>query len=76
MNQMMRTSEIEEAEDCEIGEMFDGDAYDKMVLSKTRGSEQMFARFLNVTFKFTATLGDMRKQELMESRSKKLLQIP
>ena len=50
--------------------MFDGDAYDKMVLSKTRGSKQMFAQFLNVTRKFTETLEDLRKQELMVSCSK------
>ena len=62
--------ERREEEDCEIGEMFDGDAYDEMVLSKTRGSEQMFAQFLNVTCKFTETLEDLRKQELMVSRSK------
>ena len=30
----------------------------------------MVAKFLNVTQKFTETLEDMRKQELMESRYK------
>ena len=63
-------SEREEEEVCEIGKIFDGDAYDVMVLSKTSGSEQTVAQFLNVTCKFTETLEDLRKQELMVSRSK------
>ena len=62
--------EMEEEEECAKGEVFDGDAYDKMVLSNSSGSEQMFAHFLNVTRKFTETLEDVRKQDLMESRSK------
>ena len=62
--------EREEEEECEISEMFDGDAYDKMVNSKKSGSEQMFAQFLNVTRQFTATLEDMCKKKLMVARSK------
>ena len=63
-------SEREEDVECQIGEMLDGYAYDRMVNSKKSGSEQMFAQFLNVTCKFTETLEDLRKQELMVSRSK------
>ena len=58
--------EPEDAEDSEPVQMIDGDAYDKMSQSKTIGSEQMFAQFLNVTRQFTATLEDMRKQQLMQ----------
>ena len=53
-----------------MGEMFSGDAYDRMVNSKNRGSQPMVAQFLNAARKFTETLEDLRKQELMASRSK------
>ena len=38
--------------------------------SKSRSSDQMVANFLDVTRKFTETLEDMRRQELMQSRRK------
>ena len=46
----------------------DGDALDAMFHAQKRGSQQMVAQFLNVTRQFTATLEDMRKQDLMQSR--------
>ena len=63
-------SEREEDEDCEIVEMCDGDAYDRMVNSKNRGSQPMVAQFLNAARKFTEKLEDLRKQELMGGRGK------
>ena len=45
---------------------------DRIVAPKNRASDQMVAKLLNVTRKFTETLEDrdMRKQELIESSSK------
>jgi hypothetical protein len=61
-------SEMAEPENSELGEMVDGDARDRMVLSKYRDSDQNLRSFpTNVICKFTATLEDMRKQKLMES---------
>ncbi len=59
-------AEMDEKEHADICEIFDGDAYDRMVASKNRGSDQIVAKFLNV----------MLKQELMKSSSKKNSQNP
>ena len=61
-------SDREEDEESDMPEVFDGDALDAMLNAQKRGPEQMVAQFLNVTRQFTATLEDMRKQDLMQSR--------
>jgi hypothetical protein len=58
---------MEEDEDCEIIEMYGEKAPEKFVAPMNRASDKMVANFLNVTRKFTETLEDMRKQELMQS---------
>ena len=50
--------------------MEEKEALPRIVVPKNRASDQMVPKFLNVTRKFTETLEDVRKQDLMESRSK------
>ena len=66
-------SEKEDSDDCEIIEIEERKAPQRIIAStgaKSRASDQMVANFLNATRKFTDTLEDMRRQELMQSRRK------
>ena len=63
-------SEKEDSEDCEIIEMKERKATQRTDSSKSRSSDQMVANFLNATRKFTDTLEDMHRQDLMQSRRK------
>ena len=64
-------SDMDEDENCEIIEMHVEKAPERFVAPMKRASDKMVANFLNVARKFTETLEDMRKQELMQSRGSK-----
>ncbi len=55
-------AKIEEQEESE------SEAQGSMVQAQTHGASDVLAKFLDVSRQFTATLEDMRKQELMQSR--------
>jgi hypothetical protein len=61
---------MEEDKDCKIIEVYEEKAPGIFVAPMKCASDKMVAKFLNVTRKFTETLEDMRKQELMQSRIK------
>jgi hypothetical protein len=56
---------MEEQEESE------SEAQGSMVQAQKRGAGDVLAKFLDVSRQFTATLEDMRKQELMQSRGSK-----
>ncbi len=55
-------AEMEEQEESE------SEAQGSMVQAHTRGASYVLAKFLNISRQFTATLEDMRKQQLMQSQ--------
>ena len=65
-----RKSEKEDSEDCEIIEMEEIKAPQRIVASKIRATDQVLANFLNATRQFADTLEDLRREDLMLSRRK------
>ena len=61
---------MEEEEECAMGEMFDGHAYDRMINARKSGSQPMVAQFLNAARKSKETLEDLSKQELLQAQNK------
>ena len=63
-------SEKEESDDCEIIEIEERKAPQRIVASKNRATDQVVTNFLNATRQFTDTLEDLRREDLMLSRRK------
>ena len=65
-----RKSEKEDSDDCEIIEMEERKAPQRIVASKNRATDQVVTNFLNATRQFADTLEDLRREDLMLSRRK------
>jgi hypothetical protein len=61
----------DEQAEMEQQEESESEAHGRMVQAQTRGAGAVLAKFLDVSRQFTATLEDMYKQELMQSRGSK-----
>ena len=66
----VQKSEKDDSEDCEIIEMEEIKAQQRIVASKIRATDQVLSNFLNATRQFADTLEDLRREDLMSSRRK------